>query len=119
MLKLVNINKSYQIRKDKWQDVLKNLSVEFSSKGFVSILGNSGNGKTTLLNIIGGLDHQDSGEVYYNSQEITDYELFRREKIGFVFEDYNLIDHLSAVDNVIISMSDEYKNKKKMQREYL
>ncbi|KAB3527691.1 ABC transporter ATP-binding protein/permease [Alkaliphilus serpentinus] len=119
MLKLVNINKSYQIRKGKTQDVLRNLNVEFSNKGFVAILGNSGNGKTTLLNIIGGLDCQDSGEIYYNNQEITDYELFRREKVGFVFQEYNLIDHLSAVDNVIISMSDENINKKENAKEIL
>ena len=119
MLKLVNINKSYQIRKGKMKDVLRNLNVEFSSKGFVSILGNSGNGKTTLLNIIGGLDRQDSGEVYYNGEEITDYELFRREKVGFVFQEFNLIDHLNAVDNVVISMSDENKNKKKKATEIL
>ncbi|MBM7613866.1 ABC transporter ATP-binding protein/permease [Alkaliphilus hydrothermalis] len=119
MLRLVNINKSYQIRKGKMQNVLNNLNVEFSSKGFVSILGNSGNGKTTLLNIIGGLDRQDSGEIYFNDQEISDYELFRREKVGFVFQDFNLIDHLSALDNVIISMSDENKNKKKNATEIL
>lgn len=119
MLKLVNINKSYTIRKDQLQHVLKDMSVGFPSKGFVCILGNSGHGKTTMLNIIGGLDKPDAGEVYYNKQSIADYESFRREKVGFVFQEYNLIPHLSAIDNVMISMSDDVPRKKERARSIL
>jgi ABC-type lipoprotein export system ATPase subunit len=72
LLELININKKYQIRKDKFQTVLKDVNVKFSTTGFVSILGSSGNGKTTLLNIIGGLDTFDSGKVYFNEEEIID-----------------------------------------------
>jgi len=119
VLELKNINKDYQIRKDKYQKVLKNLNVQFPSKGFVSILGTSGGGKTTLLNIIGGLDAQDSGQIYFNQEEIHDHDAFRRDKVGFVFQDFNLVDHLNAVDNVILSMTDDTDHKKKRAKEIL
>lgn len=111
MLKLNNINKTYKIREDKLQYVLNDLSVTLPETGFVTILGSSGNGKTTLLNIIGGLDEKDSGIIKYNDQEVIDYVSFRREEIGFVFQDYNLIEHLNIVDNVVLSISDEVENK--------
>lgn len=119
MLELVDINKNYVIRKDKYQKVLKNLNVTFASKGFISILGNSGSGKTTMLNIIGGLDNQDSGKIYYNHEEVIDHEQFRRDCVGFVFQDYNLIDHLNAVDNVMLGMTDDIKHKKKTAKRIL
>lgn len=119
MLELKNINKDYQIRKDKYQKVLKNLNVQFPSKGFVSILGTSGGGKTTLLNIIGGLDGPDSGKIHFDETEILNHDDFRRDKVGFVFQDFNLVDHLNAVDNVILSMTDDVEHKKKRAREIL
>lgn len=119
MLKLENINKSYTIRKDLKQEVLVDLDVEFPSSGFISIVGNSGSGKTTLLNIIGGLDHVDSGTVTYNNNPIEDYDKYRRENVGVVFQEYNLIDHLNIVDNVILSMSDDCSNKKKEAKKIL
>ncbi len=119
MLELVNICKSYQIRKDKVQNVLKNINVKFSNTGFVSILGSSGNGKTTLLNLIGGLDDFDSGKVLFNQKEVKDFEKFRREKVGYVFQQFNLIEHLNALDNVIVSMGDHAKNKKETAKKIL
>lgn len=119
MLELKNINKRYEIRKGKYQDVLKNMNIGFSSSGFISILGNSGSGKTTLLNIIGGIDSKYEGEIYYNDCLVTNHEAFRRDNIGFVFQDDNLVSHLNAVDNVILSMTDENKNKKKRAKEIL
>jgi len=119
LLELNKINKDYVIRKDKVQPVLKDLDVSFPSEGFVSILGTSGSGKTTLLNIIGGLDMADSGTISYNGRAIDDYDQFRRDRIGIVFQDHNLIDHLNAVDNVILSMTDENKNKKKTAKKIL
>ncbi|MCH4891125.1 ATP-binding cassette domain-containing protein [Acidaminobacter sp. JC074] len=111
MLELINIKKNYQIRKDKFQTVLKGVNVKFSNKGFVSILGSSGNGKTTLLNVIGGLDTIDSGMIKFNDEEVTDFEQFRRERIGYVFQQFNLVEHLTIVDNVIVSMDDDVKDK--------
>lgn len=119
MLELKNINKSFQIRADKSQHVLKDLSVTFPSNGFVTLLGASGNGKTTVLNIIGGLLTPDSGEVYFNNKKVEDFETFRREKVSFIFQDLNLIPHLNAIDNVILGISDETKNKKEKAKEIL
>lgn len=112
MLRLDNISKKFEIRDGLYQQVLKDFNVSLPSTGFVSILGNSGNGKTTLLNIIGGLIHPDSGTVHFQDKEIKNYEAFRRNSVGYVFQDYNLINHLNAVDNVMVSMSDDIENKK-------
>lgn len=119
MLELVKCTKKYQIRKDKSQTVLKDVSIHFPITGFVSILGNSGNGKTTLLNIIGGLDSVDSGKILYDKTEVVDFEKFRRERIGYVFQQFNLIDYLTALDNVIVSMGDHVKNKKDSAKKIL
>lgn len=119
MLELINITKNYQIRKDKIQTVLRGIHVTFSNKGFVSILGSSGNGKTTLLNVIGGLDEPDSGKICFNGEEIVDFEKFRRERVGYVFQQFNLIEHLSAVDNVIVSMNDDISKKKEKAKKIL
>ncbi len=119
MLELRNISKSYQIRQGRIQHVLNNLNLTLPSSGFISILGSSGNGKTTLVNIIAGLAQYDSGKIYYNQKEIADYEAFRRQKVGVVFQDFNLIRHLNAVDNVIVSMSDQQQNKKEIATKIL
>lgn len=112
MLRLENINKAYEIRKDLKQDVLEDLNVEFPNKGFISIVGNSGSGKTTLLNIVAGLDQADSGTIYYNDKKIDNFDDYRQSLVGVVFQDYNLIDHLNIVDNVILSITDDKKDKK-------
>lgn len=119
MLELNNIKKSYSMGNEKKQSVLKNLNLKLSNSGFISIIGSSGNGKTTLINIVAGLDGWDSGEVLFNKKKVSDYEKFRREKVGIVFQDSNLIPHLSAVDNVIVSMSDEKTNKREKAIEIL
>lgn len=112
MLELINVTKKYQIRKDKAQTVLENVNAQFSNTGFVSILGSSGNGKTTLLNVIGGLDDLDGGTIRFNGEEIQHFEAFRRERVGYVFQQFNLIEHLNAIDNVIVSMGDHVENKR-------
>ena len=105
MLDLKNVYKSYKDEK-----VLKNINISFRNKEFVSILGPSGSGKTTLLNIIGGLDTYDSGDLIINGKSTKtfkskDWDSYRNKKIGFVFQNYNLIDHLSIFDNVKISLT--------------
>lgn len=105
MLDLKNIYKSYKDEK-----VLKNINISFRNKEFVSILGPSGSGKTTLLNIIGGLDTYDSGDLIINGKSTKmfkskDWDSYRNKKIGFIFQNYNLINHLSVYDNVKISLT--------------
>ena len=109
MLKLVNVTKSY-VTGDFKQVALNNVSLAFRENEFVAILGPSGGGKTTLLNIIGGLDRYDSGEMYINGRHTSDFkgvewDAYRNNSIGFVFQNYNLISHISILENVEMGMT--------------
>ena len=104
MLKLENVTKSYKTG-DFEQQALKGVSLEFRENEFVSILGPSGSGKTTLLNIIGGLDRYDSGDLIINGKSTKqfksrDWDAYRNNCIGFIFQSYNLINHISVLANV-------------------
>ena len=109
MLKLEKINKSYKTG-EFVQHALKDINLEFRKKEFVSILGASGSGKTTLLNIIGGLDRYDSGDLIINETSTTkfkdkDWDAYRNNCIGFIFQSYNLITHISILENVEMGMT--------------
>lgn len=109
MLSLKNITKSYITGEFK-QVALDGVNLNFREKEFVSILGPSGSGKTTCLNIIGGLDRYDSGDLIINGKSTknfknSDWDAYRNNSIGFVFQSYNLINHLSILDNVEIGMT--------------
>ncbi len=109
MLELQKINKSYTTG-DFTQQALKNISLKFRKNEFVAILGPSGSGKTTMLNIIGGLDRYDSGDLIINERSTkkfknSDWDAYRNNCIGFVFQSYNLITHLSVLENVEIGMT--------------
>lgn len=109
MLKLKNIKKSYTTGSFT-QIALNNVSLEFRKNEFVSILGPSGSGKTTLLNIIGGLDRYDSGDLIVNNKSTkkfkdTEWDSYRNNCIGFVFQSYNLITHISILENVEMGMT--------------
>ena len=101
-----DIEKVYQTGEVKIY-ALRGVSVEFYQSEFVVLLGASGSGKSTLLNIIGGLDTPSSGKVFYQQEELTQYSMnkltqFRREHVGFVFQFYNLIPSLTALENVAL-----------------
>ena len=109
MLELKNIRKSYKIGEIETK-ALDDVSISFREREMVAILGASGSGKTTLLNIVGGLDRYDSGEMIIKGKNTKnfkdkDWDAYRNNSIGFVFQSYNLISHLSIVANVEISMS--------------
>lgn len=109
LLELKEITKSYQTGEFS-QIALNQVNVNFRRNEFVAILGESGSGKTTLLNIIGGLDSFDSGDVVINGTSTRDFsdhdwDAYRNNSIGFIFQNYNLIPHLSIVDNVEIGMT--------------
>ena len=109
MLELKKINKSYQTG-DFVQQALKNVSIEFKKNEFVAILGPSGSGKTTLLNIIGGLDRYDTGDLIINQKSTKDFkdrdwDAYRNNCIGFVFQSYNLIGHINILQNVEMGMT--------------
>ncbi len=109
MLQLKNIVKTYQVG-DLRQDALKGVSVNFRDNEFVAVLGQSGSGKTTMLNIIGGLDRYNSGDLIINGVSTkkyrdADWDIYRNHKIGFVFQSYNLIPHQSVLSNVEMALT--------------
>ena len=109
MLQLKDIRKSYHVG-DTVTHALDDVSISFRDQEFVAILGPSGSGKTTMLNIIGGLDRYDSGDLIINGKSTknfkeTDWDAYRNNTIGFIFQNYNLISHLSIIDNVELGMN--------------
>ena len=109
MLKLTNIVKDYGEGESKVR-ALKGVSVEFRNNEFVSILGQSGCGKTTMLNIIGGLDHYSEGNltidgVSTKEYKDVDWDTYRNKRIGFIFQSYNLINHTSILSNVEMALT--------------
>lgn len=109
MLSLKNIKKSYTTG-DFTQVALKGINLNFRKNEFVAILGVSGSGKTTCLNVIGGLDRYDSGDLIISGRSTkefkdVDWDAYRNNSVGFVFQSYNLITHLSIMDNVEMGMT--------------
>lgn len=109
MLELKNITKSYKVG-DVVTKALDDVSLSFREKEFVAILGTSGSGKTTSLNIIGGLDRYDSGDLIINGKSTKkfkdrEWDAYRNNSIGFIFQSYNLISHLSILANIEMGMT--------------
>ena len=110
LLSLNNLSKEYTIEKKKSFSALSGVNLNFEKGEFVSILGPSGCGKSTLLNIIAGLDQPTSGDLIIEGKSTKKYkkknwDLYRKNNIGFVFQSFNLIEHLSALENVEIVMN--------------
>lgn len=108
ILELKNVKKTYKTRNVK-TEALKNISFNVEGGEFISIMGESGSGKTTLLNIIATLDKATSGNVILNGKDINsikenEISKFRREKLGFVFQDFNLLDQFNNKDNILLPM---------------
>lgn len=124
MLQLKEIVKSYTTG-EFTQVALNKVSLKFRKSEFVAILGPSGSGKTTCLNIIGGLDQYDQGDLIINGKSTknfkdSDWDAYRNNSVGFVFQSYNLISHLSIMDNVEMGMtlsgvSSQEKHKKAIE----
>ncbi len=109
MLSLRNITKNYRMG-DTTVEALRGVSVDFRSNEFVAVLGQSGCGKTTLLNIIGGLDRYTDGDLIINGVSTKkyrdrDWDTYRNHKIGFVFQSYNLIPHQNVLSNVELALT--------------
>ncbi len=109
MLELKNIKKSYTTGSFT-QHALKGINLKFRKNEFVAILGPSGSGKTTLLNIIGGLDRYDKGDLIINNRSTKsfkdrDWDAYRNNCIGFIFQSYNLINHIDILSNVEMGMT--------------
>lgn len=109
MLQLENITKRYKVG-DTYQEALKGINISFRKNEFVCILGQSGSGKTTMLNIIGGLDKYSDGDLIINGVSTKkfndgDWDYYRNNSIGFVFQNYNLIPHQSILSNVEMALT--------------
>ncbi|MGO3795890.1 MAG: ABC transporter ATP-binding protein, partial [Pauljensenia sp.] len=109
MLQLRNVRKSYTVA-DFTQVALDDVSISFPDSEFVAVLGPSGSGKTTLLNIVGGLDHYDSGDLVIDGVSTRqfrdrDWDTYRNNRIGFVFQSYNLIPHQDVLANVELALT--------------
>ena len=113
MLEIIGLNKDYIQNKTRIF-ILKNINITFPNKGLVFILGKSGSGKTTFLNLLGGLDFPTSGEIYFNNtlliKEKT--ENYRNYNVGFIFQDFNLLDSLNVYENVALSLQLQNKENK-------
>lgn len=109
MLELKNISKYYEVAGQKFV-ALDNISLKFRNNDFVSILGQSGSGKTTMLNIIGGLDKYSSGDLIIKNKSTKefkekDWDAYRNHSIGFIFQSYNLIPHQNILSNVELALT--------------
>lgn len=114
MIKLKNVTKIYRSGSLECM-ALNNISIDFEDKGFVMILGPSGCGKTTLLNILGGLDNDYNGEVIINNKPVScfcdsDFDSYRNQCVGFVFQNCYLIPHLTVYDNVALTLEMSSQN---------
>lgn len=114
MIKLKNVTKIYRSGSLECM-ALNNISIDFEDKGFVMVLGPSGCGKTTLLNILGGLDNDYNGEVIINNKPVScfcdsDFDSYRNQCVGFVFQNCYLIPHLTVYDNVALTLEMSSQN---------
>ena len=108
MIEIKDVNKIYKT-KDVSTYALRDINLDFNDKGCVFILGISGSGKTTLLNVIGGLDKIDSGNVIINGKDINTYsnielDKYRNNNVGFIFQSYNLVEHLTIYENICLPL---------------
>ncbi len=118
MIRLENVNKYFNKHKKNQIHVINNTSLTLDKTGLVALLGPSGCGKTTLLNVIGGLDKIDSGNIYINGNKISNkssryIDKIRNLDVGYIFQDFNLIDNMSVFDNVALSLKINGINNKK------
>lgn len=121
MLKVINLNKSIKNNKNTFK-ILGNINLEVKDGEFISIMGPSGAGKTTLLNIMSTIDRPSEGKVYYDNEDVhslknKELSKFRRDNIGFIFQDYNLLDNMSIEDNIALPLVIANEKPDKIQKE--
>lgn len=118
MLEIKNLVKVYKTKDGSEVRAVDDVSISFEEKGMIFLLGKSGSGKSTLLNLCGGLDSPDSGEIIIkgrSSKDFTrsDFDSYRNTFVGFVFQEYNILDEFSVEDNIALALELQGKNKDK------
>jgi putative ABC transport system permease protein len=122
LLELKNVNKYYKLKGGEKFHALDNINLSFNKGELIAIIGESGSGKSTLMNLIGGLDSNFSGELFVNDKDIKrlrkkELSKYRKNQVGFIFQSFNLIGHLSVLDNVTIAMTlSNVRKKEKIRR---
>ncbi len=121
ILRIANLCKTYYISNTQKQDVLKGVNIELGKGELVALLGESGCGKSTLLNIIGGLDTDYTGSVVIRGKFIRDYtekqmDDYRKKQVGLIFQNYNLISHMTLKENIEIAMKMSDIDKESMEK---
>lgn len=120
ILQIKNIEKYYG-NKGNLTKAINNISFDIESKEYVAIMGASGSGKTTLLNCISTIDKVTSGHIFIGDQEVTSLKgnklnKFRREQLGFIFQDFNLLDTLTAYENIALALTIQKVNAKEIEK---
>ncbi|WP_343346574.1 ABC transporter ATP-binding protein [Terrisporobacter petrolearius] len=121
MLKTINLKKDIKNNKNTFK-ILKDINLDVKEGEFLSVMGPSGAGKTTLLNILSTVDKPTSGNVYYENKDISkmnnkELSKFRRDNIGFIFQDYNLLDSMSVEDNIALPLVIGNEKQRKIKEE--
>ena len=124
MISITSLNKIYKSKKRKHCHALKDINLTLPDAGLVFVLGKSGSGKSTLLNLIGGLDNVTSGSIEVDGNDLAkfrenDFCNYRNSHIGFIFQDYHLIDELTVYENIKLSLDLEHRNEKHLVGEAL
>ena len=109
-LRIANLKKSYRVSRTETQQVLRGINVEFKRGEFVAVLGESGCGKSTFMNILGGLDQDYTGSIVLDGEFLKDYsekklDDYRKSRVGLVFQNYNLISHMTVRENIEVAMT--------------
>ena len=123
MLKVINLQKDFKNNRNTFK-ILKDINLDVKEGEFLSIMGPSGAGKTTLLNILSTIDKPTSGKVYYENKDINkisnkELSKFRRDNIGFIFQDYNLLDSMSVEDNIALPLVIANEKQSKIKSEII
>jgi len=119
ILDIKNVVKDYKLSRNNKFRALNGINLNFESGQLVSVIGESGSGKSTLMNVIGGLDNDYQGDILLDNQSVhnlseKELDKYRKNRVGFVFQSFNLIPHLKVLDNITIAMT--LSNVKKSER---
>ena len=120
MIELKNVSKTYKSKKGKSTKALDDVSITFAKKGMTFILGKSGSGKSTLLNLLGGLDKYDSGDILFLGKssknfKYEDFDSYRNTYVGFIFQEFNLLEDYDVYENIILALQLQQKEIKEKE----